>query len=77
MEEDSILKILDLIPEEDYVILLTHCPPDNAGSSIMYLDKYDHEVYKLGSKSMCKQIFEAQKTVCCRLLAYILSIIYS
>ena len=63
MEEDTILKLLDLIPEEDYVILLTHCPPDNVGSGIMFKDKYANQIYKLGSQSMCKQIFEAQRTV--------------
>ena len=70
MEKDSILKILDLIPEEDYVILLTHCPPDNVGSGVMYKDKYANQVFKLGSPSMCHQIFEAQRTVCYRILAY-------
>lgn len=63
MESDTIFKLLDLIPEEDQVILMTHCPPDNVGSGFVFRDKYSDQVYKLGSPSLCNQIVEAQKTV--------------
>ena len=59
---NEITSLFSLIPKGDQVILMTHCPPDNVGSSFVDEDHPD-AVFYLGSTSMYNQVCELMRDV--------------
>ena len=59
---NEISSLFSFIPKGDQVILMTHCPPENVGSSFVDED-HANVVYYLGSSSMYHQVCELMKDV--------------
>ena len=54
--KQEIIELISLIPKNDQVILITHCPPAHVGSSTVDQDLEAGIVFYLGSQSMYDQI---------------------